>query len=57
MDVHPTKNVYIYIGIDPYTYGKSIVAFVSPGGWGFRFCIHKSKNIGGGALQNQKHVI
>ena len=33
-----------------------IVAFDSPGGWGFRFCMHKSKNIGG-ALQNQKHVI
>ena len=34
-----------------------IVAFISPGGWGFRFCRHKSKNIGGVALQNQKHVI
>ena len=38
-------------------YIKSIGAFISPGGWGFRFCRHKSKNIAGGALQNQKHVI
>ena len=45
---------YIYITFTlHYIY---IVAFVSPGGWGFRFCRHKSKNIGG-ALQNQKHVI
>ena len=40
----------------PRWHSKIIVAFVSPGGWGFRFCMHKSKNIGG-ALQNQKHVI
>ena len=30
-----------------------IVAFVSPGGWGFRFCRHKSKNIGGGPYKTR----